>query len=262
METKKILLIAVVITIFIAGFLIVYYYRDSILNRLQKQEGITQNQTIILEDKIITDTEKPFDITIKYPYVSGLDDFNKKSEEIINKELSAFKKISLENDQAIKEIDPESYEAYPREYYLNIEYDKGVINNEIISTVFNISNFTGGAHGANYFIALNYNIKNKKEIKLTDLFPEQPDYLQKISEFCTENLKQQIKERTGNDGGAWLDSGAGPNEENFSIFLINPSGEATEDPRQNRDKDTITFYFPQYQVAAYALGNFKVVMPR
>ena len=250
METKKIIAVGIFIIVVVAGGFILYWQRETLLNGRNSFENKSQNQeqTIVLEDKTITDTKKPFNISITYPYIEGLDDFNKKSEEIVNNELSEFKKISLENDQAVKEIDLESYTTYPREYYLNIEYDKGLTNNEIISIVFNISNYTGGAHGANYFIALNYNPANKKEIKLVDLFPGQPDYLQKISIFCTEDLTKQIKERVGDDGGSWLETGAGPSLENFSIFLIN--------------KDRITFYFPQYQVAAYALGDFKVIMPR
>lgn len=248
MNYKKILLIVIVVIIFVAGGFAAYYYRDSLLGNVQKQEKDTQEQTINLEDKTITDKEKPFNITIAYPYVEGLNDFNKKSEEIVQNELSQFKEISLENDRAVKEIDPEAYAAYPREYYLNIGYDKGLINSEVISTVFDISNFTGGAHGAEYFISLNYDVQNKKEIKLADLFLDQPDYLQKISDYCTEDLKQQIRERADDYMAPWFEEGAGPNEENFSIFLIN--------------KDSITFYFPQYQVAAYALGDFRVTMPR
>jgi len=249
METKKIIAVGIFVIVVVTGGFILYWQREALLNSTKNITRQNQNQeeTIILENKTITDIEKPFNISITYPYVEGLDEFNEKSEKIVNKELSEFKKISLENDQAVKKIDPESYTTYPREYYLNIEYDKGLINNEIISTVLNISNFTGGAHGANYFVTLNYNIINKKEIKLADLFLDQPDYLQKISIFCTEALTRQIKEKVGDDGGSWLETGAGPSLENFSIFLIN--------------KDSITFYFPQYQVAAYALGAFKVEMP-
>jgi hypothetical protein len=47
----------------------------------------------------------------------------------------------------------------------------------------------------------------------------------------------------------WLKQGAGPEEENYSVFLINPD-------------NSITFYFGDYQVAAYAAGNFKVIYPR
>lgn len=234
------------------GGLSLYYYRNSIASNEQETK---QNQ-ILIEDKKITDKEKPFSIEITYPYIFGLDDFNKKAENLANSTLAEFKKISLENDQAVKEIDPESYADYPREYYLSISYDKGLVDENIISIVFNISNFTGGAHGASYFSALNYDIKNKKDLALADLFLGQADYLQKISDFCINDLTKQMKERAGDEGaqGAWIQDGAGPNIDNYSVFLINPS--------TGSGQATITFYFPQYQVAAYALGDFKVIYPR
>jgi len=96
MNYKKILPFVIVIVIFIAGFFAVYYYRNSLSDNTQKQENNLQTQTIVLEEKTIRDTEKPFDITVVYPHVEGLDDFNKKSEDTVQKELSEFKKISLD----------------------------------------------------------------------------------------------------------------------------------------------------------------------
>ena len=248
MNIKKIISILIIILIFGAGGVAVYFYRDSISKN--KPADDNQKTDISIEDKKITDNTKPFTIEITYPSVAGLDDFNKKGEDLVNNELFEFKKNSTANDVAVKEIDPESYAEFPREYYLSINYDKGLVNENTISVVFNISNFTGGAHGANYFSALNYDIKNKKEIKLAGLFSGQTDYLQKISTYCIDDLTKQMTTSGAIDmsNTLWLDEGAGPKEENFSVFLINQDG--------------ITFYFPQYQVAAYAAGDFKVTMPR
>ncbi|MDP3882811.1 MAG: RsiV family protein, partial [Candidatus Staskawiczbacteria bacterium] len=91
-------------------------------------------------------------------------------------------------------------------------------------------------------------LKNNKDIQLSDLFPGQPDYLQKISDFSIQNLAAQMQAKIGGTDGAWIDQGANPSLENFSIFLIN--------------KDNIIFYFPEYQVAPYAAGSFQVTMPR
>jgi hypothetical protein len=83
---------------------------------------------------------------------------------------------------------------------------------------------------------------------LADIFSGQENYLQKISDYCVAELAKQITKNAGNTDGAWIQDGAGPVAENFSKFLIN--------------KDSITFYFEQYQVAPYAWGNFEVGMPR
>ena len=207
-----------------------------------------ESQIPVIENKKIEDSTIPFKIEINYPFISGLDDFNQKVEDIINNELEEFKKISLENDQAVKEIDPESYAAYPREYSLVIGYETGLVDSKTISVVFNIYSFTGGAHGASYYATLNYDVENKKEIKLADIFEGQTDYVQKISDYCMPKLKQQITERTESQYSGWVESGAGPDEKNFSVFMIK--------------ENSIVFYFAQYQVAAYAIGDFKVEMPR
>ena len=238
MKAKNITILITILVVLAAGSF-TYYYKDAFL---EKTTALT------LENIEIKDNAKPFDITINYPQISGQDDFNGLVKNIADKELSEFKQISLENDQAVKEIDPESYERYPRSYYLGINYDKGQIDEDTTSIVFNIENFTGGAHGAHYPIAINYNVKDKKEIKLSDLYKNQPDYLQKISDFCKTELTKQIIERAETIQGSWIEDGAGPDEKNYSVFLIN--------------KDKITFYFSEYQVAAYALGSFKVEMPR
>ena len=90
---------------------------------------------------------------------------------------------------------------------------------------------------------------NKKRI-IDYIKGEKDYYLEKITDYCRKDLTQQIKDRSGGEEGeGWVETGTDPNNpDNFSTFLIN--------------KDSITFYFPQYQVAAYALGSFEVVMPR
>jgi hypothetical protein len=84
---------------------------------------------------------------------------------------------------------------------------------------------------------------------LADLFPDNPNYLQKISTYCITDLTKQLTKALGNLDGTTIQDGAGPLEENFQFFLINPD-------------NTITFYFPQYQVAYGAAGDFKVVYPK
>lgn len=202
---------------------------------------------ISLENKQIIDNTNPFIIEISYPYIEGDDNFNNKTQEIINKEIEEFKSISLENDQAVKETDPEGYAEYQRKYNLNINYDQGYFNENIVSVVFNINNFTGGAHGASYFIPLNYNLNKNQEIKISDLFVGEENYLDRVSNYCIADLTKQITELTGSTDGLWIETGASSDKENFSTFLLK--------------KDEIIFYFPQYQVAPYALGSFKVIMP-
>jgi hypothetical protein len=240
MNYKIVILIALLI---VAGLAAGYFY----IYPGHRVQEIAQNTEIVITDKKITDNTKPFKIDITYPQVAGQDEFNKMVQDIVDKEISDFKKNSLENDNAVKKVDPASYEKYPREYDLQISYDKGTADENTISVVINIYNFEGGAHGASYSKAINYSPKEKREIKLADLFiPSQANYLKIVSDFSIKDLTKQID--PGMLDSSWINEGAGPKEENYSVFLIN--------------KNDITFYFQQYQVAAGAAGSFKVIFPK
>lgn len=243
---KKFIGFVLLIAVLVAGYFVLKNYKPSQENNNQT----TESQKIEIKDIKIEDNTKPFKINIAYPEITGLDDFNQKAKNIIDKELNDFKTNSLANDEAVKKIDPESYAKYPREYSLDISYKKGQTDENIISVIFTVYNFEGGAHGATYFIPLNYDSKLKKEIVLADLFENQPDYLQKISEFCVDDLKKQLTAVLGSDYTDlnWLNEGAGPKEENFTNFLIN--------------KENLVFYFQQYQVAPYSAGDFNVIYPK
>ena len=251
MKTKHLIISIIVLIILIAAGAF-YLYSPIPVKWYVKPASTT------IQDKQINDSTKPFVIKIVYPYIPGLDNFNKEILDAVNKEISDFKTNSLANDAAVKQTDPTDYEKYPRTYELDIGYDKGEIDNNVVSVMLNVYNFEGGAHGASYFVPINYNPNppagGKNEIKLADLFPNQPNYLQKISDFCTADLTKQLTKALGSLDGTYLSDGAGPLADNFQFFLINPS--------TSSGQATITFYFPQYQVAFGAAGDFKVIKPR
>ncbi|MFA6190378.1 MAG: DUF4163 domain-containing protein [Candidatus Staskawiczbacteria bacterium] len=245
MNSKKTIVSFIIfVAVIIAGVFVFQSYKE---NKIENMSGLLKKITI--EDKKIEDNTKPFKINVVYPQIPDAEEFNQIARDLVNKEIDNFKNNSLENDSSVAETDPENYASYPREYELNISYEKGDdLDNNIISIVFNIYSFEGGAHGASYFIPLNYNLKTKSKIALGDIFKNQPNYVQKISEFCIKDLTSQITSKLGNTEGTWIEQGAGLEEENFAVFLIN--------------KKNIVFYFPQYQVAFGAAGDFRVSMPR
>jgi hypothetical protein len=240
MNSKKTIPIFIILIVLVAIGAVSYFY-------LQKKPSIIQQApTTNIQDIKIADNTPPFKINIVYPQIYGLDTYNQKAKAIIDKEILDFKTNSLANDKAVKDTDPIEYARNPRTYELDIDYTKGQIDKNIISTMFNVYNFEGGAHGATYFVPLNYNISTKQEIKLADLFPGETNYLQKISAFCIADLTKQLTKALGNLDGTTIEDGAGPVADNFQFFLMNPN-------------NTITFYFPQYQVAFGAAGDFKVI---
>ena len=239
-----IVLTVLVVLILAVGGYFLYTYRAEVTRNEQQQE----QEEVIVESKKVTDTTKPIDATVTYPYIAGANDFNKKVEEIYKERLGAFKKAALDNDVALKEIDPQGYAQMDRSYVFAFDYEQGVVNDTMASFVFKIYEDTGGAHGNGYFMGFTYNLKDKKEMTLAEVYQGQSDYLKKISDYTLAELTKQITERVGNADGSWVKDGVAPKEENFSAFLV-------------KEKE-IVFYFAPYQVAAYAVGDFQVIMPR
>ena len=119
------------------------------------------------------------------------------------------------------------------------------VNKNYISFLLRLGGYVGGAHGYENLASFNYDVTAEKEIALSDLFPEDPDYLKTISEFVRRDLRRQLGNNANED---ILLAGTEPNAENFSVFTLLPG--------------SVTFYFVEYQVAPYAAGSSKVVMPR
>jgi len=233
MNYKNTAILIIVIVVLVGGGLSFYYYRNSVTTAPAENVQNSQIKTgVVVEDKKITDNTKPFKIDITYPQIAGVDGFNQEVKAEIDKQLNDFKTYSLENDATVKKADPASYAKYPREYDFTVDYDKGQIDENTASVVLNIYAFEGGAHGTTNFVPINYDVKNKKDIKLADLFSETPNYLQKISDYCIKDLKQQISDRLQDNGdwvksnGTWINDGAGPTAENYSVFLINKDNPA------------------------------------
>ncbi len=245
MKPKEIFFIILGIALVALGAYSLYTKNVETIKAPSQKIQIKQFQ---ISDKKITDNTNPFKIDISYPEISGQDWYNQKVKDFVDSQLADFKKNSLDNDEVIKKADPEGYAKYPREYDMTVGYTKGQIDDSVISIVFNVYTFEGGAHGSTNFYSINYSTKDKTEIKLADLFPGQADYLQKISDYCKTDLTKQITKAMGSTDGSWIADGAGPKEENYSIFLIN--------------KDGVVIYFPQYQVAPYVAGDFEVKVPK
>ena len=185
--------------------------------------------------------------TISYPkFKNASSQFNDKIEEMVKNTI-----LDLSKNKGIP--------GAKEKYQLDVSFEPVQANNNFISSTLSFAGDSGGAHGYKYSVSFNYDVKKQKEIKLADLFPKDPGYLKTISEFSRRDLTAQfhkklnIKTKTDEQNFAdsvapMLESGTTPEEVNFSVFTFTP--------------DKITFYFNEYQVAPYAMGESRVTMPR
>jgi hypothetical protein len=118
----------------------------------------------------------------------------------------------------------------------------------------------GGGCGGIGYIAKTFN-KNGREISIEEILPEKD--LSKISDLAFNEIQKirrqriQISEMSAADKKemldnfskdvSWIKEGTSPKRENYNVVWI--------------DGKDIAIYFSQYQVAAYAEGDFIVKIP-
>lgn len=120
------------------------------------------------------------------------------------------------------------------EYYSYNGYD---------SYVFYISSFVFGAHPDNRIVSFTYDTINNKLITIADLMKKDPFILNYLSKETRSKLlnNKRIVDRN------MLLEGTKPVIDNYQVFAFTPRG--------------ILLFFPQYQIAPYSSGSFKVLIP-
>ncbi|MBE2183570.1 MAG: DUF3298 and DUF4163 domain-containing protein [Anaerolineae bacterium] len=137
-----------------------------------------------------------------------------------------------------------SFEPMPGPYGLYGTYETTQYSEDIVSLVYTIYQFTGGAHGNSYFWTYTFDLVNGNVISFDDVFLPGSDPLAVIAPIAAA----QITETLGDAADAqWIAEGTGENPVNYQNFSLSADG--------------ITFYFPPYQVAFYAAGAQTVTIP-
>jgi len=219
----------------------------------------------LYEEKSYTQPTQYTTFKISYPQFKNTSaGFNKKIEDLVTGGIDAQKKDSEESWKARYETRSPGdkiteFPSVEEKFYFNVSWKPIQVNDEFISSILTVSGYTGGAHGYENSTSFNYDVINRKEIALADLFPSDPNYLKTISTFSRKNLETQFRKslniKTKDDEANFKDSvipmlteGTMPTLDNFSVFTFT--------------EDSITFYFAQYQVGPYTMGEPKVIMPR
>ena len=261
-----------ILLIFIAGaiFAVKYFPKNVDQGESPSPETPGASEGVLVDKSLFTERTyrerhdyAVFDV--RYPQFKNVSlKANSDIENLIMQGVSWHKEASEETWRARYETqlpgdDVSSLPSENEKYPLSINWTPVQVNSKFVSVLFIMAGYTGGAHGYENMASFNYDIIGKKEVQLADLFPGDKNYLTTISLLVKEDLKTQISKTLGlgeEEGQQMFESsilpmlalGTEPNLENFSIFTFTP--------------EIINFYFPQYQVAPYALGSFLVSIPR
>ncbi len=190
------------------------------------------------------DEKRGYEISAEFPEIIGINSaavlkFNSAAKLKAMDEISNFRK-SLDE---LEEMQSNLAEERRTGNYFELGYSVIFADADFVSISFGSGRYTGGAHPNSSSYSLNFDLKNGRELSLSDLFLENSNYLSAISDFAITDLEKQL-ESPDDD---WIRRGAGPKLENFKSWTLSKEG--------------LNLIFDQYQVAAYVYGPQEVLIP-
>jgi hypothetical protein len=212
------------------------------------EEPINFTGEVDIVSKQIKESNKKlmYEIAAQYPQLAGgnnpnFEKFNQVTRASITKEVTEFR----------KEMTPEQGEEEPRPEgsmgsSLNVSYNVALAQDDLMSVAFEVGTYyQGAAHPNSYTEVLNYDLKNGKLLKLSDLFKPDAKFIQAIATYCIGDLKKQA-----NDKGLTneeIEKGAAASPKNYQSWTITRRG--------------LGINFDSYQVGPYAAGPQFVLVP-
>ena len=247
---KKIIIIFLAILIIAVGTVVYFViqqngdkkakedkYEYLLTSKSPKLEGIDIESIIEYEDYYV--------LGVHYP-VTKNEEINKVIDEFVQGHIIEFKESAKEFFEGPPP--PGGFSSW--KYELNIDYEVNRPSKDFVCFKFNINLFTGGG-GIQFIETFSFNLKTDKELTLKDMFEENSDYLNLISELSIKQLTEKLfdsgKVQKTPFAENWLKDGAGPTENNFRNFSFTDN--------------SIIFYFEKYQVVAGAFGQQQVEIP-
>jgi hypothetical protein len=135
--------------------------------------------------------------------------------------------------------------------YIEVGYSFGVATDDLVSVLFDIGDYYGGAAHPNHRTrVVNYDVRRGRGLELADLFKPSAPYLKALSDYCVKDLKRQFREGGWSEPeqmDAGIEEGAAPDAENYRSWLVTRRG--------------LAITFDPYSVAPYAAGPQSVFIP-
>ena len=229
----------------------------------------------VIEEAMKNKTENQMNATNTTPYISGFEDGT--IDEVEGKEiiLTSTRYLSTELEYpkynpAVKSWILESYNIFAsdsnrvmdeydaRPYEYQAKY-KVATTTDYVSYVYNIYNFTGGAHGVTDQLAYITNTKTMQRVKsLEDIYKK--EIYKYLESYSRKDLVKQFSSNGADQmlDNKWLYEGTAATSTNYTNFwfeTVSASGSNIV------SREVLVVHFGQYQVAAYAAGMFDVRVP-
>lgn len=180
------------------------------------------------------DENKNYIVEINYPKVKSKQLLAYTDDYIKNKKKEFKEEISMEEP-----LNSSKYE-------FKADYKITDNNNNILGLHLNINEYTGGAHYVRYDKSYYYNKESNEIVSLKD-FLEKDTSLDKLANLSYYYVMKYSDDNNLNFDKEGVKEGLSFNLNNFEHF--------------NFIDDGLEFIFPPYQVAYYAAGEIKIVIP-
>src|SRR5215510_2357751 len=212
------------------------------------EEPISFSGEVEIVAKQIKESNKKlmYEIAAQYPQIGGgsnpnFEKFNQVARASVTKTVADFRK-DMKPQEGEEEPRPEGSMGSD----LSVGYDVALAQDDLLSIEFNVgSYYQGAAHPNSYSEVLNYDLKNGKQLKLSDLFKPGAKFLQPIATYCIADLKKQAQAKGLLEDQ--IESGAAAKSENYESWTITRRG--------------LGINFDSYQVGPYAAGPQSVLVP-
>jgi len=211
---------------------------------------VTQANGVKMSIVSVSQSDSFYNIQAEYPQFDGADPaFNQKIASLINGQIDDFKKAAKEDFEARNATTPAGEPALqnPEQPFDFIAtWTPAQFSSRYLSFMIDIYYFSGGAHGADQISAFNYDLKNRKEITISD-FLGSADGLDKLAKLAQAQVTSQLQ-----SNGSQVDG-----------FLAQMIQDGTKSVPENYQNFTfgygkLTIYFEQYQVAPGSAGSITV----
>lgn len=235
MKSRASLIIAIVILLIALGIMAYMLTRASetvTINETPKdtvQRGVWPSEEVRQES--VNDSGRGYKITATYP-VTESESVTNYFRTFVDDAVTQFKQdtawvADIENPEA-------------NSVSLEIDYTR-VKGAQADNYIFQIATYTGGAHGLEATKTFTF-LPDGAPVTVAMLFTNGVEGLKTVAPL----VQKQLKNREFSEDN-WITEGAAPIEQNYQNFTITDNA--------------VTFIFDPYQVAAYAVGVQKVVIP-
>ena len=156
-----------------------------------------------------------YEINVTYPQIAGSD------EPYIQKLNQRFKQLATETYQwqlYPSKADLRRWKSMPEPLNLtDLTYDVTLANDSLLSIFFFGSSYgIGAAHGVQFSFTVNYDLTNRRELQLSDIFKPQKKYIAFLTAYCKDDLTKAL--------GSIFDDRPKPEAESFKSWYFTHEG--------------------------------------